>query len=173
MKSSAHAATLSVCVDGAARLLQPFMPFLAEEFYQRLHYLGMAGVGPGDATAPPVSVGVAPFPLGPAEYSTEQSLLQEVSSIHGKAGDAARGFQVSLADYRDSKSEARFSALLLVVGVARSLSDTRSRILGANTGPAPSYARRILLVAQSQNLSDLLEEHRHELEFLLRLRVDT
>ncbi|KAM3657965.1 LOW QUALITY PROTEIN: valine--tRNA ligase [Ammospiza maritima maritima] len=45
-------ATLLTCLDGGLRLLAPFMPFLAEELWQRL---------PRDPPAPP-SVSLAPYP---------------------------------------------------------------------------------------------------------------
>lgn len=66
-----HRGTLAVCVDAAARLLQPFMPHLAEEFYQRLHRTGLDGDGDTVKGAeskldrshcPAPSVGLAPFP---------------------------------------------------------------------------------------------------------------
>ena len=75
---------LATTLDGVLRLLHPFMPFLTEELFQRLHTLGVAGSGSTDADATHASVMTSAVQCGPQWHDdgVERDMADVLGVVH-------------------------------------------------------------------------------------------
>lgn len=73
--------TLLTCLDAGLRLLAPFMPFLAEELWQRL---------PPRAPPAPPSICLAPFPE-PDQVGGAWGVSGEIWGVWGGSGRGSAG----------------------------------------------------------------------------------
>lgn len=99
VEADASKRVLATALDGLLRLLHPYMPFLAEELYQRLHTLGLEGAGAGVAST--------------------------VSAPPSVMTASLEGFQA----WGDAAVEAEVAGVLGVVRAARSLVKTTTDVL--------------------------------------------
>lgn len=172
-------ATLGVCLDGALRLLHPFMPYLSEELFQRLHVWGIDGVRADTPTRSPSvripeTLALAAFPVSTPCYDRSRAGMtassRAPSSLPSSSASSSSSFEAahpSLSVLANVAAERRMGSLLEVVSALRSSLDAARRILGADrTGLT------VTVVVSESSDADLLRAHRRELAFLQRLDAD-